>query len=216
MPTIPYKNAKGERVSGVTTIISGNLGWNTRPLMYWSWNEGMEGRDYRQSSEKAADAGTHAHKLVEAHLRGQETPLSADLPQETLNLAETAFLNFLEWEKSVNFKALHTEIHLVSEAFQYGATPDVIGEINGKMALLDLKAGNGTYPDHLIQIAAYRAVWEELHPDEPLDGGLYLLRIGKDDASFHWHWWAALPEAWEAFKHCLELHKLQKILKKKV
>jgi len=34
MGTINYKNAKGERVSGTTTIISQNLGWNKQALMY--------------------------------------------------------------------------------------------------------------------------------------------------------------------------------------
>jgi hypothetical protein len=33
LPLINYTNAKGERLSGVTTIISANLGWNKQQLM---------------------------------------------------------------------------------------------------------------------------------------------------------------------------------------
>ena len=222
MPTIQYKNAEGKRVPGTTTIISQNLGWNKQALLWWANQMGLDGKNHRDIAQKEADAGTLAHAMIEADIKQKEMP--EGFPKNIVDKAETCYLNFLEWKETVNFKVLDTEVHLVSEKYQYGATPDCLAEIKGKASLFDWKTGSGLYPDMLIQLAAYANVIEEvhsvdkifLHPFTNLSGGIYLLRIGKDDASWHWHWWDTLPEAWECFKHLNELHKLQKVLKKKV
>lgn len=227
MPLIIYKNAKGERVSGTTTIIGQNLGWNKQQLMWWANQMGLEGKNHRDVAQKEADAGTIAHEMIECEIQGRPIKEMDGFKGlvEQYNKAETCYLNFLEWKEQVKFKPIHTEIHLVSEQYQYGATPDCIAEINGKLSLFDWKTSSGTYPDMLIQLAAYKEAWEENHMEATilsdfcthlLEGGFYLLRIGKEDASWHYHHWDALPEAWECFKHLLELHKLQKVLKKKV
>ena len=91
---------------------------------------------------------------------------------------------------------------------------DCIGYITTKLALVDWKTSKGLYPDMLIQLAAYKVGWEENYPDKPLLGGFHLLRIDKESASFHHHHWDRLPDAWEVFRHLLEIHKLQKVLKK--
>lgn len=220
MPTIQYKNAEGKRVSGVTTIIGANLGWNKQALMYWANQMGLDGKNHREVAEKEADAGTLGHAMIEADIK--QKPFPTGYREDITAKADTCYINFLEWKEAIHFKPINTEIHLVSEKHQYGATPDCIAEIKGKTSLFDWKTGSGLYTDHLIQLAAYANVIEEVyssqdgHPFSNLSGGIYLLRIGKEDASWHWHWWDALPEAWEAFEYLLGLHKLQKILKKKV
>ncbi|MBM4137467.1 MAG: hypothetical protein FJ241_11655 [Nitrospira sp.] len=217
MPTIDYRLKDGQRVSGVTTIISQNLGWNKQQLMYWANQEGLAGRNHRDTSQKAADAGTIGHYLIDCHIKNR-TP---DVEQfktspEIISLAETCLLNFLEWSKGVNLRVHITEINLVSEIFQFGGTPDCIGYISDKLALLDWKTSSGVYEDMLIQLAAYRMLWEENNIKMSLDGGFHLLRISKEEAAFHHHHWHSLSDAWEAFKAALELHKLHKILKKKL
>lgn len=231
MPLIIYKNAKGQRVSGTTTIIGQNLGWNKQQLMWWANQMGLEGKNHRDVAKKEADAGTLAHTMIEADIKQREMP--EGFPKDIVDKAKVCYLNFLEWKEQIHFNPIHTEVHLISEKYQYGATPDCIAEINGKLSLFDWKTSSGLYPDMLIQLAAYEQAWEENHMEygideynltpeegccctEPLEGGFYLLRIGKEDASWHYHHWDALPEAWECFKHLNELHKLQKVLKKKV
>jgi len=214
MPTINYRNSKGKRIPGVTTVISQNLGWNKQALMYWAWNEGMENRNFRDTSQRAADAGTIAHEMIEYDIQGKKFD-GSKYDKELVDKAETCYLNFLDWKDSVQFEPFKTEIHLVSEKWQFGATPDCPAFIKGKLSLFDWKTGGGVYQDMLVQLAAYEVAWNENYPDNKLNG-FYLLRIGKEDASWHWHHWDILPEAWECFKHLLELHKLQKILKKKV
>jgi len=181
--------------------------------MYWANQMGLDGKNHREVAEKAADAGTICHAMIDADIKDKSFDTAKYHP-ELLEKAETGFLNFLEWKKMVNFRPIATEINLVSEAHQYGATPDCIGTVTDKLALIDWKTSGGVYEDFLIQLAAYRVAWEENNPDKPLEGGFHLLRVGKEDASFHHHYWGSLPEAWEAFKNLLALHNLHKRLKK--
>jgi hypothetical protein len=216
MPTIPYKLKDGTSVSGVTTIISGNLGWNKQQLMYWANQEGLAGRKHRDTAKKAADAGTIGHYLIDCDIKGKTPDMTQYKDKEIISKAETCLLNFLEWKKMVNLRVHKTEINLVSEKHGYGLTPDCIGYVIDKLALVDWKTGGGIYEDMLIQLPAYKRGWEENFPDMPLTGGYHLLRIGKEDASFHHHHWDNLDEGWEAFLHCLSLHNLHKLLKKRI
>lgn len=214
MPTQDYKLQNGTRVSGVTTIIGSNLAWNKQQLMYWAWSQGKEGKDFRETSKLACDAGTMAHAMIEADLKGITYTPPTEALKEVIDKAETAFLAWLEWKSLVDFKLLGSEVSLVSEQYGFGGTID-IAAIKSKTCILDLKTSSGTYPDHLMQISAYGALWNEFHPDNQIEA-YYLLRLGKEDGSFHYSYYPELTESWEAFKHLIELNKLSKILKKKV
>ena len=211
MPAIAYYNKAGVRVPGTTTIIGGNLGWNKRALMHWAWNEGMEGRNYRETADAAADAGTIAHAMIEADLKGQDWRDAVDsrkVTPEAESLALTACEAWQEWRETVQFALLGSEVSLVSEVHQYGGTIDVAA-IKRKTAIVDLKTSNGVYQDHLIQLAAYGQLWDEHHPDNPI-GAYYLLRLGKNDGSFHYHYWPQLKAAREAFNYLRQIHNLKK------
>ena len=215
MPTIRYKLKDETPISGVTTIISKNLGWNKQALMWWANQEGLAGRNHRDTAQKAADSGTIAHYMIDCDIKNK-TPDLSQFTKGAIDKAETCYLNFLDWKKMVNLRVEATEINLVSERYKYGATPDCIGVVMDKRALLDWKTGSGTYPDMLIQLAAYKQAWEEVRPELPLDGGFHLLRIDKETAAFHHHHWGTLPEAWEAFEALLKLNELEKKLKRLV
>jgi len=210
MPTHPYKNKAGERVPGVTTVIGGNLGWNKQALMYWANQVGLDGKNHRDVSEKAANIGTLAHAMIEADLKGQEFDISK-YDRDMVDKAETAYLAWLEWKGLVKFSLLESEKPLVSERYQFGGTLD-IAAIKMVTAIVDLKTSNAVYPDHQIQVAAYGQLWNENYPDNPI-GAYYILQLGKEDGSFHYHYWPSLEKPWEAFKALLILHKLKKEIK---
>lgn len=252
MPTIPYKNRAGKRLAGVTTVLN-NLGWSTGALMYWSWTEGMDGRNFRDSAGAEAQAGTLAHFMIECHLTGEEPDLSPfPLPkdkkvrEQTIKKAETGFGEFLEWQKRYGLKALELpvmviakiknylypdvasrvdsnfaiEMNLVSEKYQYGFTIDIVGHLAKILSIVDIKTANGTYPDHLVQGAAYQKGWNEVmaaigHPEYQVSD-FHLLRLGKNDASFHHHRWADLEDEWGAFLEARSLHERHKRIKKRV
>src|SRR3989337_393527 len=94
MPTAPYKNSKGERLSGGTTIIGGNCGWKGPGLMIWKENQCIDAainlyyelgegvsldkfssklrEKIKEKGEEAPTAGTIAHNLIECDLKKQE------------------------------------------------------------------------------------------------------------------------------------------------
>jgi hypothetical protein len=205
-PRQGYKNAHGETIPGTTTVIGQNLGWNKQQLLWWANQQGLAGKNHRDTATAAADIGTQAHAMVEAHIKGLAVP-DGD-PK-----AVAAFNEYLEWEKRTSIKIVGSEIALVSEAHQYGSTLDAMGEHEGVHELLDWKSSNGCYPDHVIQLAAYGENWIENHPDKPIRRA-HLCRFGKEGGFHHHSWaWTDLQPAWLAFLHLRALHDVQKKLK---
>ncbi len=213
MPTANYKNSHGQRVSGVTTIIGQNLGWNKQQLMWWANQEGLAGRNHRDTSQKAADAGTIAHYMIECDIKGIK-PVLAQYDKDLIDKAENCFLNYLHWKDMVNFAPITTELALVSEIYGYGGTLDCPATIKGQTCLFDWKSSSGTYADYWIQMSAYVNLWNETQSD-PLNGGVYLLRIDKEGASWDFHFKQDLTDYFEAFKHLLALHNIKKKLEGK-
>lgn len=214
MPTQDYRNEKDEKIPGNTTVIGSNLGWSKGALMYWAWKEGKEGRDFRQTRDTAADAGTLCHAMIEADIKGKPLPPPAvAYPPGVVAKAETGFLNFLEWKKMYGLKLITMEVPLVSEKYQFGTTIDILAEVAGKRSIVECKTSNDVYEDMLIQMAAQREAWDENHPTEKIQS-LHLLKVNKEVAAFSHHFWDNLDVGWQAFVALRELHDLHKTLKK--
>lgn len=211
MPLHIYKNAKGNRIPGVTTVIGGNLGWNKQQLMWWAWNEGINGRQFRETSQHAADIGTIAHAMVEHELKGTDWRVAVDLrtvTDEMVEKAMNAYKAWKEWAQLVDFKLMKSEVSLVSERYQFGGTID-LALVKNRSTITDIKTSNGVYPDHKIQIAAYGVLWNENFPDEQVND-YYLLRLDKKDGGFAYYYWPDMSDAWRAFEYLLGLHGLKK------
>jgi len=80
----------------------------------------------------------------------------------------------------------------------------------------DWKTSNAIYPDHIIQLAAYKVLWEENHPDQPITGGFHLCRFSKEHGDFAHHFWSELDDAWEQFLLFRQAYDIDKKLKKRV
>lgn len=169
-------------------------------------------------SGKAADIGTAAHAMVEIRIDGGE-PTDAEsymlLSAEDQLKARNAFEMYEQWASMSNLVVLHQEIQMVSERYRFGGTPDAIGTVNGQLCLVDWKTSNGVYSDYLLQLAAYRILWEELHPDQLLVGGFHLCRFSKDYGDFAHHHYRELDDAWEMFKALRTAYEYDKDLKKR-
>ena len=202
MPTQPYKTTAGERVPGVTTVLGAQLAWNKGAVMYWAWEQGRDGKDFRQTKDDAADLGTRVHALIEQEMRGKRPP---EIPKD----CESSLLAFYEWRDAFKLESTGSEVALVSDLHRFGGTLDYPGLVQGRRVILDLKTSKETYPDHRMQLSAYGMLWNEHHPDDPVTG-YHLLRVGKGDGSFHHHYWPSLAKEWEAFLLLRKLHDLQK------
>jgi hypothetical protein len=211
MPKIDYHLKDGTKISGVTTIIGSNVGWAKNQLMYWAWKQGIEGKDYKEISDKEMSAGTIAHDMIDSELKEKEFKMP-EVEKEVIEKAEAAYLNWLEWKDRMKFEIEYSELSLVSEEYRYGGTIDFIPKINNKLSIFDFKTGSGIYEDHLLQVAAYQKLAQENGIETT--GGIHILNLGKEDASFKHFYWQALPEAWEAFLCALKLHQIHKNLKR--
>lgn len=217
-PAKGYRNAAGKRVPGTTAIIGRFK--DSGALLWWAFHQGEAAERGEISGlydkrDEAADSGTLAHSMVEAHIKGEEFTIPEGTPVPVVEQAEGAFRSYLSWAEMTKLEIIDQEMQLVSEEYQFGGCPDAIGVIGGKLCLVDWKTSNGVYPDYLIQLAAYRQLWEENHPDRPITGGFHLCRFAKTDGDFAHHHYPDLSEAWEQFKLFRRAYEIDKALKKR-
>lgn len=212
-PKAGYFLASGEKVPGTTTIIGRFK--DSGALMHWAFKQGKLGKDrLYEEAEKAADIGTLAHAMVEAHIKGAGPECMLVNASDDMRVkARSSFNAYLAWERMTKLRVIDQEMQLVSEKYRYGGTPDAIGIIDNELCLLDWKTSNSVYQDYLIQLAAYRNLWEERYPGRPLTGGFHLLRFAKEHADFAHHYYPNLDNAWRAFVLMRELYDIDHELK---
>lgn len=213
-----YRNRDGKKVPGVTTIIGRFK--DSGGLLYWAFEQGQLAERGLISSlydkrDAAADAGTLAHALVEAYIKGEPQPFIPD--NDVGRQAKQGFENFLAWLKNSKIEIVEQEVEMVSEEHQFGGCLDAVG-IDGdkKRCLLDWKTGSHVFVDFLLQLGGYRILWDEKYPDKPFDGGFHLIRFSKDDADFAHYHWSELDLAKEQFLLLRKAYENDKILKKRV
>ncbi len=172
---VVYKNKDGKRLPGVTTV----LGILAKPaLLYWAWGLGRDGKKLDESRQVAADIGTVAHALCEAHLRGMELDRDNIAP-DIVRKAETSFLRFLDWWDREQLEVVHVELPMVSESMQVGGTLDILAKRqDNRRVLVDLKSSKSIYDEMLLQAATYAAIYEEV-TSEPV-AEIFIVRIGKE------------------------------------
>lgn len=201
-----------ERVPSVTQVISRFK--ESGGLIHWAWQLGTEGKDYRQVRDTAADAGTAAHAMVEADIRGKVfNPTLYD--ENVVRMAEGAFNAYKEWKAQTKLVAVASEVPLVSKVHKFGGTLDAM-LVHGLLAMGDWKSANKVYPDNLMQLAAYGALWDENNPGNPVRGGYHLLRFDKTHGDFEHRYFASLDNELEQFLLLVKAYALDKKLKERI
>lgn len=176
----------GTRIPSVTTILS-NLGWNRDALVRWAYGQGMKGVDLYAKTE--AQIGTLAHQLIEDSIHDRPSVIPEWATEDMLAKAYQAQSAFDEWREDSNIKIVGTELRMIHPGLRVGGTLDFLALRRGDRVLLpDLKTSNGTYEDHIIQVAAYALLLEGYLP--LWDGGpcqvdsVAVLRCDKETGSF--------------------------------
>jgi len=204
-----YKTKDGERVPGVTTAL-GILG---KPaLIHWAWDLGVKGIDYRKYRDDKADIGTLAHNMVMCHLKGEDVD-TTDYTDKQIDLAETCFLKYLDWEKEHTIKPILLETPLISEIHKYGGTLDNYCILDDIPTLLDYKTGKAIYGEYFYQLGGYRGLLEEhKHPVERA----MILRLGRDETEgFEVKERIDLGLETKIFLQCVNIYHLMNELKNK-
>jgi hypothetical protein len=206
-PAEGYRLKDGTRVPGASTIAGVVKDYGG--LLWWAWDQGRQGLDYKVTAEQAATAGSLVHAAVEEFTHGREPSWAG--PPDLVAKAQRGYGAFLEWTRQTRLKVEQSEVSLVSEVHKYGGTFDSI-LIGDKRVMADYKTSAAVYPEHLLQVVAYARLWEEHHPDQPITGGFYILRFSRDYGDFAANWYAELEEAWTAFLCCRTLYDLKATL----
>ena len=200
-----YKNAAGKRLPGVTTI----CGVLDKPaLRSWYADMERQGirkfiTDWYKErgliegvfsclpekwfadvkKDRAADIGTVTHARCEAFLKGMELD-EGGFDAELLDKSTNGWVRFHDWWTSAGLAVLHSELQMVSEAMQVGGTADIVALApDGALVLVDLKTSKASkwwpYPEVFAQVAAYAAMFEEVH--RTAIGTIHVARIGKEE-----------------------------------
>jgi hypothetical protein len=214
MPRPPdgYHNAAGDPVPGTHDPIKRFA--DKTALMYWANAQGRKGLTLNDRT--AIDIGGAVHLMAEHDLLDRpdsviEEAAYAALPNpEHLAKAVTAFNAYRSWRARVHLRPVAIEEPLVSERWQYGGTPDLIAVVNNALALVDFKTSARPYPDNLVALAAHANLWNEHHPDEPIET-CWLICLPKDGAPpqpFQWDA-ADLRPQWLQFRLWLRSFRLE-------
>lgn len=199
-----YRNSKGEKLvtaTGAISILAKNA------LIHWAWDLGVQGIDYRTYRDDKAEIGTLTHDMVFAHNKGTAVDTTG-YTQDQIDLAETCFLKYLEWEDKNPFEPILLETPLVSEKYQYGGTPDNYCLKDGLHTLIDYKTGKAIYDEYFYQLAGYKQLLEE--NGYPVDRCI-VLRIGRDEQEgFEVKEITDLERETKIFNLCVELYYLIK------
>lgn len=200
-----YKNANGERVPGVTTVIGDGLGWSKNSLIAWAHRLGKEGRDLSER-DKAADKGTATHALawrILGHDDGTELD-DSDVREHEPNARRVADAILARWT------IVHVELPIVC-ATHAGTIDLIVRDKDGRVGVADLKTGKGVYDEVAIQLGAYAGLYQEhaidfaavihAHPGEPLS----VIDVDRQ----------TLDLGAEAFAHLLAIYRLKKAIKVK-
>jgi len=198
-----YYNNK--RVPGTTTI----LGVLNKPaLMYWAWDLGIQGIDYRKYTDEMATIGTLVHLRIENHIKGIETDF-ADFTPTQVKISDVGFNKYLEWETENNPQYIMSELQLACE--DYGGTIDLYAKINDKYCLIDFKTSKAIYADQFCQVSAYANLMRE--NDMQVDK-VMILRIGRGKSEgFEVRTVNNEEEYIKVFKACIEIYNAKKKLK---
>jgi hypothetical protein len=143
----------GTRVPSVTQILT-VLGFHGDRKMYFT--------------EAVATRGSIVHEIIEEHIKGT---LIEDIIHDDYVGYFKAFCRFENESSLATFPAL-IEAPLYSEQYRFAGKPDIIGKLNGRESVIDIKTGD---PGHAAQVQT--AAYEILY-GKPLKR--YALRLNPD------------------------------------
>jgi hypothetical protein len=165
-------------------------------------NPGLEAwkartQNWRKISAAACVAGTQIHNEIEHYLGGQHIQVKY---KEQLH-------GFQTWQQEVGFRCAATELKVASRK-GYAGSLDLLGWIEDKHYIIDLKTSKQLYPEMLLQLSAYKYAFLETSAIKEIEIGV--LRIDKTKEGVEWH-----PYTEEEYKEgiaeflslCVEWHE---------
>lgn len=120
-------------------------------------------------TRKANDIGSKAHSWISDYIKHKiangglirdQKKLKEDLPDE--KEAKNAIRAFLKWEKDNDVEWIVSEQLVASDKHLFAGTLDALGNVNGKLTLIDFKTSSMISEDYYLQTAGYQIALEEM------------------------------------------------------
>lgn len=181
-----YYLSNGVQVSGCSSIAK--MGDSYEGIIYWAWDLGMKGINYKGVRDAAADSGQIAHFRADCFLKGAEPDLR-EFTDEEIAKSDPSYEKFLNFWEREKLTLVSQEEQLVHDKLKFGGTLDLRAkDENGKNVLLDWKTSKKVYNGHKWQLGGYELLCNFNHPEEKIDRR-GIIRIGREkDDVFHPHW----------------------------
>ena len=173
----------GQRMTGVTTV----LGVIAKPMLIgWAANQtadyilehsSKEGLDsngvllvepqviedartaHTRTRDRRASEGTGTHKLVEDHVKSCIANGGEAAPHQT---DDHQLYQFVDWAVTNKVTFLESEKVMYHPDWFVGGTTDLLFVIGGKKYIADVKTSKAVYYEAHVQMAAYRAMLENM------------------------------------------------------
>jgi len=142
----------------------------------WLADKGWDEAEAIKSA--AGDKGSKVHKAIEDILKGKtvkydskyRNPSTEEL-EELTPQEYGCVMSFVDWAKETNPEVIATEYTVINQELGYAGTVDFKAKINGQVYLIDLKTSQQVWPEHELQVSAYK------HADKGVEK-LAILQVG--------------------------------------
>lgn len=144
-------------------------GFYPKGIAFYKWlaNKGWD--EAEAIKQAAAEKGSKVHQAISDLIDGKEVKMESfyDNPKtgerEELTLEEyEAIMSFVNWYNLAKPRVIAREMVVFNDEEGYAGTIDLLCEIEGKVAgeyrmiLIDLKTGQYIWPEHELQVSAYK------------------------------------------------------------
>ena len=220
-----YKNSDGKRLPGVTTVLGvldkpALLGWAARTAADAAVEACTSGAPPEAAKEmgrkavfarrdKAANLGTQAHALVEAHFAGD--PVDVDVSDPDSAKVYACARRAIDHIVATCTRVVLSETAYTDTAAGFGGTLDLVVERNGRLLVADLKTGKGAHDEVVPQLAAYRHLLGSVG-GVFVEGGLVLhVPVDGDGVVEHEISPWKLDVGWTIFQSALSIYETRKL-----
>jgi len=139
-------------------------------------------RQHTIKKEAAADTGTTIHEFAEKFGKFKmglcDCPeISSEMPIEVKNGIKA----FLGWFNDNHVEFIDVERVVYSKKNKYVGLLDAVAKVNGVLTIIDYKSSKYIYNEHLYQVSAYQAAYNEESPRGEIIENCIILKFGKED-----------------------------------
>ena len=131
-------------------------------------------QNWRKISAAACIVGTQIHNEIEHYLGDRRIQVKH---KEQLRA-------FQKWEQEAGFRCTATELKVKSRK-GYAGSLDLLGYIDDKHFIIDLKTSKQLYPEMVLQLSAYKFAFLESSAIKEIEIGV--LRLDKTKEAVEWH-----------------------------